>query len=72
MWPAKENGTRTVQAVHLFKAGTLFAGKHREDGQAYGRKGTSRGLGHSRGGDPRASSDVEPGADLAPFGHSSV
>ena len=50
--PAEENGAGAVQAVHLLEAGTLFDGQHREDGQAHGGKGTSRGLGYPRRGDP--------------------
>ena len=40
--------------------------------KAHGRERASRGVGHSRRGDPRASGDAEPRADAAPPGHPGV
>ena len=38
---------------------------HDQGGQAHGREGAAGGLGHPRGGDPRASGAAEPRADAA-------
>ena len=70
--PAEEDGARAVQAVHLLEAGEVRPRHHHQGRQADGGEGASRSLGHPGGGDPRASGDAEPRADLAPPGHPGV
>ena len=60
---AEEDGARAVQAVHLLEARALWPRQHDQGGQAHGREGTAGGLGHPRGGNPRASGAAEPRAD---------
>ena len=67
--PAEEDGARAVQAVHLLEARALRPRLDDQGGQAHGREGASRGLGHPRGGDPRASGAAQPRADPASARH---
>ena len=69
---AEEDGARAVQAVHLLQARALRHGHHHQGGQAHGREGAARGVGHPRRGDPRASGDAQPRADAAPPRHPGV
>ncbi len=52
--PAQEDGARAVQALHLPQAGSDGARHHHQGRQAPGRAGSAGGVGHPRGGDPRA------------------
>ncbi len=70
--PAEEDGARAVQAVHLLQAREVRPRHHHQGRQADGGEGASGGLGHPRGGDPRAPGDAEPRADAAPPGHPGV
>ncbi len=69
---AEEDGARAVQAVHLLEAREIRPRDDHQGRQADGREGAARGLGHPRGGDPRASGDAEPRAHLAPPRHPGV
>ncbi len=69
---AEKDGAGTVQAVHLLAARGQGPVQHRQAGEKAGRKGTPRGLGHPRRGDPRTSGHAEPCADAAPSWHSGV
>ena len=60
---AEEDGARAVQAVHLLEAGEIRPRHHHQGRQADGGEGASRGVGHPRRGDPRASGAAEPRAD---------
>ena len=70
--PAEEDGARAVQALHLLEAREIRSRHHHQGRQADGREGAPRGVGHPRGGDPRAPGDAEPRADPAPPGHPGV
>ena len=67
--PAEEDGARAVQAVHLPEAAAARRGLDHQGRQAHGRARGPRGVGHPRGGDPRAPGAAEPRADAAPPRH---
>ena len=67
--PAEEDGARAVQAVHLPEAAAARRGLDHQGRQAHGRARGSRGVGHPRRGDPRASGAAEPRTDAAPPRH---
>ena len=53
--PAEEDGARAVQAVHLLEAREVRPRHHHQGREADGGEGAAGGVGHPRGGDPRAS-----------------
>ena len=71
-------GLPKKMALELFKPFIyskleLYAhGEHHQGGQAHGREGAARGVGHPRGGHPRASGAAQPRADAAPPRHPGV
>ena len=70
--PAETHGARALQALHLPQAGSDGARHHHQGRQAHGGKPGARGVGHPRGGDPRAPGAAQPRADAAPPRHPGV
>ena len=66
---AEEDGARALQAVHLPQAAAARRGDDDQGRQAPGRARGPGGLGHPRGGHPRAPGAAEPRADAAPSRH---
>ena len=66
---AQEDGAGAVQALHLRQARAARPRHHHQGGQEDGGAEEARGLGHPRGGHPRASGDAQPCADPAPPRH---
>ena len=67
--PAEDHGARAVQAVHLQQARGAGLRHHHQERQEDGGEGAPRGLGHPRGGHPRAPGAAQPRADPAPPRH---
>ena len=69
---AEEDGARAVQALHLLQAPAARRGLDHQGREAAGGARGTRGVGHSRGSDPRASRAPESRPDPAPPRHSGV
>ncbi len=69
---AEEDGARAVQALHLLQAPAARRGLDHQGREAAGGARGTRGVGHSRGSDPRASRAPESRADPASPRHPGV